>query len=1522
MLDIPAPLSTYYETLAAVCADFALIADTYDAAKALADFVDGTDYDSLNNIAAVDGYIQALARLYGDFDAALKALNGGISEAAKGAINHALATIIDPYLADVNVALTELYNELSAQIGSYETSNPWLYGLLQGQLDARFGELQSLLSGFDTLDNIVDASAQIRIALDEIAGFSTFLKNLADQVFGQISDIDFENLLDAILDKVPDIEIVAQGSTIYGPGDAVQFTTSADWLLDLLKAAGIDSSLNFVFSADDENTIFDLATNGKLTLKDGKDNAYSNGDYTVKVALDFSAGDAVNEKLAKIFKGGEATVKVRLPLDKDSLNTAYADGTALAGKADKAIAKAEATLNAIKRDKLTPYQQGVYDQYTADLEAAIYARGAATTGLGKALADAVEALSNAVNQQEIDDALTALEAAIAEVADAIRDFVDYESDLALDYSKLQADAFEVSDNISFWIGDLVNPAVEEITDWDANGNVPATVDMTIAQSDAMTAYKDAADALRVAAGGNISGPFTAARDLLTGGADNQEAIDNADAALKAMIDAAKEARAIFDAAQKAFHDIVGLDYSELDEAIGAYDSKLENAADVIDPPDGENLYGRISSIDRDSLSDSAKAALDQWLAAAREFEDLSTYSFYDALEAAKDARNSATTQGEIDAAAAALQKAYDDADEALAALEAAEKLFETISGKDKLHEKIIAGLSKSKVANVVIDAAEKAIENLRNGGGLSADQLTALGEYEAYLNNDYKNALATLDAAIEAGLVVLKDADATPDQIKDARKAIKEAIDALDEAYAELQAKLAAYGDVLNYDALMELLEASEAKLFEAGDNIELPDGKYIWDEFDAIDEDSLSAEQKEALADYKAAATALDDETIPLSAAIASAQDALRDAVTQDEVDQAAADLQAAVDSMNAKLAAFYEAQAAYSEATNKDALWAAMNRGIAKGITAGNIIFADDKEIKDIEAALAADEGSLSEAQKSALADYEDALAEAVAAYEALESALRDAQAALKDPSAAQEDIDNAAAAIVTEIGELEAAMAALDAAKAKFGATPNKDALEAKKVEAETALAASETAAGDAEDFIGNAGTGLSSEQAESLAAVAEALEALKEANSALQEAIENAETVIYGDDVTQADVDKAAKDLEDAMKAAADAAAALETAKESFGGARLDPAVKADADAGIAYIYKGDALPTAPTGYYEQDGTYAWAADAKATVEAADEGSYPYDVTANVVFTPSDTDLYLGATFQATITVLDKTALDDAIKEANGLLKWAEKNIGTSEGKISQAAYDAMSAAIDAAKEVAEKTASENTQEAIDAALQALQEALDALGITPVRPPADNTQQQTPPTGTPAVTTPAADTPPAAALPNVTKIRTPLTKVALTKGKSYKIPFVLDTTLGKTISDPQLSVASSNAKVVKVIKKGAKFSFKAVKAGKATITIKAQNGKKATIKVTVLKKKTALKKFKVKLPKKLKKGKSYQIKIYGLTKNATDISTVTFKSSKKSVATVDAAGKITVLKKGKVKITIKVGKKKMVKSFTIK
>ncbi|MDR0519662.1 MAG: Ig-like domain-containing protein, partial [Clostridiales Family XIII bacterium] len=52
----------------------------------------------------------------------------------------------------------------------------------------------------------------------------------------------------------------------------------------------------------------------------------------------------------------------------------------------------------------------------------------------------------------------------------------------------------------------------------------------------------------------------------------------------------------------------------------------------------------------------------------------------------------------------------------------------------------------------------------------------------------------------------------------------------------------------------------------------------------------------------------------------------------------------------------------------------------------------------------------------------------------------------------------------------------------------------------------------------------------------------------------------------------------------------------------------------------------------------------------------------------------------------------------------------------------------------------------------------------------------------------------------------------------------------------------------------------------------------------------------------------------------TKNATAIAT--WKSSKPKVAKVDAAGKLTALKKGTTKITLKVGNKKQVIKITVR
>ncbi|MDR0519551.1 MAG: Ig-like domain-containing protein [Clostridiales Family XIII bacterium] len=177
------------------------------------------------------------------------------------------------------------------------------------------------------------------------------------------------------------------------------------------------------------------------------------------------------------------------------------------------------------------------------------------------------------------------------------------------------------------------------------------------------------------------------------------------------------------------------------------------------------------------------------------------------------------------------------------------------------------------------------------------------------------------------------------------------------------------------------------------------------------------------------------------------------------------------------------------------------------------------------------------------------------------------------------------------------------------------------------------------------------------------------------------------------------------------------------------------------------------------------------------------------------------------------------------------------------------------------------------------------------------------------------------------PAVAKIRTPLKTVYLTKGGSYRLRYVLDGPDGKPVSDPKLAIVwtqTKNAIKVQSIRKGSagELRVKANRQGRATVTLMAQNGKTLKVKVVVQKKKIALKKFTAKLPKKLKKGKSYRISISGLTKKATDISAVTFKSSKKSIATVDAAGKVTALKKGKAKITVKVGKKTIVKKISVK
>jgi uncharacterized protein YjdB len=129
-------------------------------------------------------------------------------------------------------------------------------------------------------------------------------------------------------------------------------------------------------------------------------------------------------------------------------------------------------------------------------------------------------------------------------------------------------------------------------------------------------------------------------------------------------------------------------------------------------------------------------------------------------------------------------------------------------------------------------------------------------------------------------------------------------------------------------------------------------------------------------------------------------------------------------------------------------------------------------------------------------------------------------------------------------------------------------------------------------------------------------------------------------------------------------------------------------------------------------------------------------------------------------------------------------------------------------------------------------------------------------------------------------------------------------------------------SSKAKVATVSASG---KVKAKKPGKAIITI--TSGSQMTkVKVTVLKKRPSsaaskVKKVTVKLKKKLKTGQIVYLTPKLGPKTALAVK-VTFKSAKKKVATVDKAGRLQALKKGKTVNKVKAGKVTKKLKLTVK
>ena len=131
-------------------------------------------------------------------------------------------------------------------------------------------------------------------------------------------------------------------------------------------------------------------------------------------------------------------------------------------------------------------------------------------------------------------------------------------------------------------------------------------------------------------------------------------------------------------------------------------------------------------------------------------------------------------------------------------------------------------------------------------------------------------------------------------------------------------------------------------------------------------------------------------------------------------------------------------------------------------------------------------------------------------------------------------------------------------------------------------------------------------------------------------------------------------------------------------------------------------------------------------------------------------------------------------------------------------------------------------------------------------------------------------------------------------------------------------------SSNTKLLKVSlidKTDGTFKLKAQKkSGTARLTVTLASGISKTVKVTIQSAKVKTAKITVSSQKiKLKKGKSYALK--PVVTPVTSQDKITFSSSQKSVATVSPKGVIKAKKKGKTKITIQSGTKKMVCTVTV-
>ncbi|MCL2788126.1 MAG: Ig-like domain-containing protein [Micrococcales bacterium] len=166
-------------------------------------------------------------------------------------------------------------------------------------------------------------------------------------------------------------------------------------------------------------------------------------------------------------------------------------------------------------------------------------------------------------------------------------------------------------------------------------------------------------------------------------------------------------------------------------------------------------------------------------------------------------------------------------------------------------------------------------------------------------------------------------------------------------------------------------------------------------------------------------------------------------------------------------------------------------------------------------------------------------------------------------------------------------------------------------------------------------------------------------------------------------------------------------------------------------------------------------------------------------------------------------------------------------------------------------------------------------------------------------------------------SATTLAVAMKKLTMTKNTTLKAVWLAYPVGAKTA----LAWSSSSPKVAKVSASG---KIKALKPGRAVITAKAENGKTARLKVTVVAQTVQTKAVKAAKTAtvKLKKGKSTRLTVTPNPPGATLKKMPTFKSTKPKIASVDKTGLVTAKKKGKAKLTVTLAGKKTTLTIHVK